>query len=296
MRHHRVSGKHAVLFVLAALACSDPGASNMPVRVVPADTEPAWSPDGAWLAFSYSDSITPQGVYVARLDGSERRLVAPLGWGPQWSPDGMRLLIGIGLSGQVFVVDLASDSITQLTDSGANVPFSLSPNGQVVALGSDGRLGGGGHGLWLMQSDGSQLRRLPLEYFGFFDWAPSGNQLVGTGPGHLAIVDTFVTDTFHLTAAAIPSQPAWSPTGEWITYVRNLGRQTEVRLIRSDGSDEHLLFQGPVANPTWSPDGQSVAFNRFTGNETAIWAIDVNGQNLRQISWPSEGSSSVQYP
>lgn len=295
LRHRGVFGRKSAVFAVAVLACS-PGGSSMPVPVLPSDREPAWSPDGQWLAFSYSDSISPRGVYVARLDGNERRLVAPYGWGPQWSPDGMRLLIGVGFSGQVFVVDLAGDSITQLTDSGANVPFSLSPNGQIVAFGSDGRFGGGSHGVWLMQFDGSQPRRLPLEYFGYFDWAPSGDQLVGTGLSHLAIVDTFVTDTIHLTAATTPYQPAWSPTGEWITYVRNLGSQTEVRLIRTDGSNEHLLFQGPVADPTWSPDGQSVAFSRFTGNETAIWAIDVNGQNLRQISWPSGRSSAVLYP
>src|SRR6202008_2028702 len=102
---------------------------------------------------------------------------------------------------------------------------------------------------------------------------------------HLIIRDTLGNDSLFLTATTEADQPAWSPTAEWIDCGRGLGPPAEIRPTRPDGSGDHLLFAHGMY-PSLSPDGQSVAFSRFTGDQVAIWSIDVNGQNLRQLSWP----------
>jgi TolB protein len=57
------------------------------------DGWPAWSPDGAWIAFASNRRQNYQ-IYVMRTDGSDVRLVAPTegrATGPMWTRDGQRI-------------------------------------------------------------------------------------------------------------------------------------------------------------------------------------------------------------
>ena len=266
---------------LAATGCSDSPFGG-PLRILPSDSDPAWSPDGQWIAFSHEDStFGTWGVYVARIDGTGRRRVSTLGGDPDWSPDGSRLLLSN--STRLLVLDLAASAVTQLADSGFSAWGAWSPDGQTIAFLSDGVYGGGSAGVWLMQADGTRPRRLPSERGSYFDWAPSGDKLVFTGE-RLIVRDTLGADTLWLTATRGTYDPAWSPTGEWIAYARYFSGR-EIRLVRPDGTGDHFLVGGMY--PTWSPDGQRVAFSRYTGDEVAIWSVDLNGRNLQQLSWPT---------
>jgi Tol biopolymer transport system component len=53
--------------------------------------DPAWSPDGNWIAFRSDQD--GGGIFItAASDGRQVRRVSPIGFGPQWSPDGTRIL------------------------------------------------------------------------------------------------------------------------------------------------------------------------------------------------------------
>jgi len=61
-------------------------------RLVEAASDPAWSPDGRQLAFVWREK-TRQSIYVANVDGSNRRTVTTpdsvtFDGAPTWSPDG----------------------------------------------------------------------------------------------------------------------------------------------------------------------------------------------------------------
>jgi TolB protein len=299
----RARGFTPILLACAAAAGACRGPEPMRVLTLPAeDRSPSWSPDGQWLAFEHSGTESTKGLYVARVDGTERRLVVPKGNSPEWSPDGSKLLFGIAYSVHLYTLDLATDSVRQLTDSGFNVHGAWSPDGRSIVFLSDGLAGNGASGLWLMDPDGGSLRRLPFTntYGGSSsaaepNWAPTGDRLAIVGffePSggnriyRVFVGDTITGDTAWLTAPTVGgSQPAWSPTGEWIAYTRVVGSHDEIRLIRPDGSGDHLLFAGGHS-PAWSPDGQRVAFSRYTAEECAVWAIDVSGANLQQLTWP----------
>ena len=98
------------------------------------DTDPAWKPDGRWIAFTRAvldpDADEPRivrGVWVMPAEGGPAHEVVPSGWDPAWSPDGRRIAfvmdaIGVdnGLPTTVIaVVDLREGlEVTVLTDPG----------------------------------------------------------------------------------------------------------------------------------------------------------------------------------
>lgn len=77
---------------------------------------PAWSPDGASIAFDDDDEI-----HVVGLDGEDPRRVAN-GFDPAWSPDGAALVFARGSDGDndLYAVDLDGELVPRLTDGPAN--------------------------------------------------------------------------------------------------------------------------------------------------------------------------------
>jgi TolB protein len=111
--------------------------------------DPAWSPDGAWLAFkgrSNPDNLS-QGVWVSRPDGTEVRRVTTTpqadsdGRGfaftaPRWSPDGRTLLYYCCQGGQhdIWVAELDGSNERRITTDMADEYWpSWSPDGERIA-------------------------------------------------------------------------------------------------------------------------------------------------------------------
>jgi TolB protein len=90
------------------------------------------------------------------------------------------------------------------------------------------------------------------------------------------------------------SQPAWSPNGSQLAFVRSLERSETVidsRIHILGGSQDHVLTGGRqqfLQGPAWSPDGRQIAFTRATGEEedytTEIVVAPVAGGVERVVS------------
>jgi TolB protein len=81
--------------------------------------DPAWSPDGAWIAYAGRDGHASE-LFVSRPDGSGlQRLTSDgvLDRSPSWSPDGHHLAYLSNKSGwfELWVVDLAADGLGNLS-------------------------------------------------------------------------------------------------------------------------------------------------------------------------------------
>lgn len=208
---------------------------------------------------------------------------------PDWSPDGRSVAFVLGL--QVHRVELATKIVTPLTSQGLNLSPSWSPDARTLAFTSNANNGNNPPDLWLMDPDGSNVRRVPLsgpphdELFNI-DWAPTGGRLVASLVGKLSISDTTGTETVITPTTFSADYPAWRPQGDWIAYVKiPSGQFGDVWLIRPDGTDDHLLIRRG-AFPTWSPDGLQLALSRLLSGEVAIWSIGMDGTNLRQLTQP----------
>lgn len=114
-----VADRNADVYVMNADGSSLTRLTNDPAG----DYDPVWSPDGD---IAFASDRSPSGIYLMRPDGSGVRLLEPDGdianLNLGWSPDGRFLTFsssrGSGFARAVYVLDISSNTVTQLTDRG----------------------------------------------------------------------------------------------------------------------------------------------------------------------------------
>src|SRR5690606_28450670 len=105
---------------------------------------------------------------------------------------------------------------------------------------------GGTQQLYIMNADGSNVRRLSY------------------GEGRYAT-------------------PVWSPRGDLIAFTRIAGGQFSIGVMRPDGTGERSLASGFLAeSPTWAPNGRILAYAAGGGGSSRLVAVDITGRH----SWP----------
>ncbi len=84
------------------------------------------------------------------------------------------------------------------------------------------------------------------------------------------------------------SNPAWSPDGRLIVFVRILGNGASLVTVRPDGGRlREIVAPTTVAgNPDWSPKGDRIVFNDNDNGGSAtqaenIWTVDRSGGHAR---------------
>ena len=217
------------------------------------DVGPAWSPDGAKIAFSKEVGLSDFDhweIYVMNADGSgvtrlsdgEHYDAGPL----SWSPDGTRLAFssdGDGSNLDIYVMNADGSGVTRLTDhAAADVEPTWSPDGAKVAFRSNRD---GNFDLFVMHADGTGVTRL--------------------------------TDT-----PGIEFSPVWSPDGTKIAFELN----GDIYVMKADGSGVTRLTDTPGfdGRPAWSPDGARIAFHSDRDGNFEIYFMNVDGSAVTRVT------------
>jgi TolB protein len=129
---------------------------------------PTFAPDGRRLAFVSTRAGAPQ-IYVMAPDGTDQELLAPYDYGvtgssnaPDWSPDGASVVFhrDVSRAPQLFILDVASRKVRQLTSSGRNEDPAWAPDGRHIAFVSDRS---GRRQLWVIDTVTGRIRQLTFD-------------------------------------------------------------------------------------------------------------------------------------
>jgi TolB protein len=210
--------------------------------------DPAWSPDGRWIAFTLGKRIWLEhpdgsGAHPLLRDTADQSAAT-------WSPDGRRIafLRDCRRTCQVEIVDRDGSHprrVVSRADSYGGA--SWSPDGRRLVFGRD-------LDIWVVNVDGSHLRALTR------DAAKRG---------------------------AAFYEPAWSPDGKRIVFHSGAGLLVMnasgafIQLITRSPSE----FEQDT-HPQWSPDGRLIVFSGSRGGSTdaRIYVVTPDGRRLRRVT------------
>lgn len=274
------------------------------------DTAPWFSRDGSRLFFVRTGD-QGDALMVASADGSGVRELVPageLGDDVETSPTGDRVVVSSNHPDTqvVKVVAVADGSVTSLEINASAGPARWRPGHEQLVL------AGGCYdvcsGLWLVDADGSESRRLPTlgsivnspalspdgRYVVYTTWDP--DEAGGAGLIHVLDIDSG-EDRELLRDPDIGRFAAEvSPDGSRILIERYDASDTyRVAIMPIDGGQETLLGephpkQTDGAAVAWSPDGTRVLATYRDDGST--WLLAADGSNAEPVTWPATEMTS----
>jgi hypothetical protein len=232
-------------------------------------------------------------IFAREADGTSPRAITdpPAGetydLDPAWSPDGS--LIAFARSSahgiSVFVVDADGRNQRELTDPSLSAQEpEWSPDGSMIAFST------GCDGIMVMRADGTGVRSVvPTDGNdcpGSPTWSADGTSLAFHNDGDLFVVGLDGTHLRNLTNTfeAYEANPAWSPDGDRIAFVRAVDGDgsSEIWTMSPTGTDLRLVAGGelsPLFSAVWSPDGQYLLIE----HDEAVFRARPDGNDFRRL-------------
>jgi len=234
---------------------------------------PVWSPDGENIAFASHHNEISQ-IFTMKADGSDQKQLTnddAGSYNPAWSSDGQYI---------VFI----SDRDKVLSDDG--IPISE---------------------VYIMKSDGSDQKRLTYnsDFERDLSWSSDGdtiavsvNPRAASGiyfPEEIYLMDLNGISQKQLTRfASYNSHPSWSPNGEFIAFESYGSGESNICIIKADGSDQSCLIRSTNTDsspfyvnnlsPSWSPDGNYIVFSSNRDGDYDLYIIRTDGTDLTQLT------------
>jgi WD40-like Beta Propeller Repeat len=232
-------------------------------------------------------------IFAREADGTSPRAITdpPAGetydLDPAWSPDGSMIAFARssahGIS--VFMVDADGRNQRRLTDPSLSAQEpEWSPDGSMIAFST------GCDGIMVMRADGTGVRSVVPsdgnDCPGSPTWSADGTSLAFHNDGDVFVVGVDGTDLRNLTNTfeAYEANPAWSPDGDRIAFVRAVDGDgsSEIWTMSPTGTDLTLVAGGelsPLFSAVWSPDGQYLLIE----HDEAVFRARPDGNDFQRL-------------
>jgi Tol biopolymer transport system component len=245
----------------------NPDAQLAHIEVVPLgfrgfQATPAFSPDGALVAFRQSDGVNNSGIYAAVV-GGEKSLELTSDPGdccPTWSPDGRQIAFTrySGKSVSIYIVPALGGAVHHVYDGLASMGAGLSwsPNGQFLAFS-----------------------------------VSSADNPTRSAIGLLSLADSSIKALTSPPAGSLDHEPAYSPDGNQIAFIRSTvaGVSNDVFVMPSKGgAARRVTFDNrPIMGPpTWTTDSREIVFSSDRSAAMGLWRVSAAGGALRPVAGP----------
>src|SRR5436309_3140043 len=247
-------------------------------------SNPHFSPDGKWIAFSgeYAGNLD---VYVVPADGGEPKRLT---WHPGadlvqgWTADGKSIMFSSTRA--TWSPSGAPRFWTVPAAGGVEEPMAL-PRGYQGKISADGS-----HIAYRMNNSWDDERRnyrggqnrpiwiVDLKTYDLVSPPWTGRRVAVEARGEIVNIPAEKGDVRNLSnsSASAERDPAWSPDGKWISYFSDRSGEYRLYIETQDGltPPREIVLDHPTHfyTPSWSPDSKKLV---FTDTGLHVWVLDV---------------------
>jgi Tol biopolymer transport system component len=268
------------------------------------DIWPAWSPDGQQIAFCrWGNTAEETGIYlISSLGGTERKIYSKYCTNPSWSPDGRQLVFFDFQTGNINILNLASEESRSLTIARANgIPNfilpapELSPDGKFIAYVQ--LISFSVSDIFLIPSTGGKPRQITHDrkLISGLTWTADGKHIVfSSNRATSQKLWSVRRDGSGLKLLEASGQnslyPAISRDGHRLAFSESHGGNVDIGRIKVTGDqqaqwpEKFILSQKDELFLNFSPDGRKGVFYSNQTGFNEIWTCDANGKNLLQLT------------
>ncbi len=253
-------------------------------------TNPKWSPDGNWIAFTSNRRENKNNLYLLRATGGEAEPLTDVKTAVadfDWSPDGRSI---------AFAMTDPKTEEEERNDKAKNDFRWVDENVKMARL-----------YLIPVQKDAAgkrEPRRLTTGNYtvGGFDWSPDGRALVFSHARTPVANDWTTSDVSTVEVAtgkvtvladtpAAETSPVFSPDGRWVAALVSdvpprWAQSGLIQIFPAAGGAPRALSASYDGQPNiagWSADGRRIYFSEAKGTGTQIYAADVAAGRVEEV-------------